>query len=35
VLDRIRQRFLDEPVGREVDSGRELGRLALDLHIHQ
>ena len=33
VLHRVRQAFLDEAVGGEVDAGRQLGRVALDLDV--
>ena len=35
VLERVRQRLLHDPVGREVDTGRELDRLALDRQLHR
>ena len=33
VLERVRQTFLHEPVGREVEAGRELHRVAFDLEL--
>src|SRR4029453_5001981 len=33
VLDRVRQRLLDDPVGGEVEAGRELDRVALDCQL--
>ena len=33
MLDRVRQALLHEPVGSQVDAGRELRRLALDLEL--
>ena len=34
VLERVRQRLLDDPVGREVDARRQCDRRALDRHVH-
>src|SRR6478735_598175 len=33
VLERVRERLLDEPVGGEVDARRQLPRLALDVEL--
>src|SRR3954451_14621501 len=33
VLERVGQRLRDEPVGREVDAGRQLPLLALDVEL--
>ena len=33
VLERVRQRLLDDPVGRELDPDRELAWLAFDLEL--